>query len=232
MIEPMYLRAFSAILLLLIVALVTLSLAGKKSLNKSSAATQAKMPMITLELPEKLDDIKNSVGDLGDERRVLMLKALTSDSLLFIPSYTFFFLAMSWLLTQRRLSWALWVGIIAGVCGIGAAVFDYMENAHIQALLESGLAGTTQQMIDATRYVSLCKWVLSFIAIGLLSLLFLGRRDGIVLLGGLYGLTAIVGLSGIIYRPAIAWAFGLMGAGILFVILVFGIFAERFLQEL
>jgi hypothetical protein len=126
----------------------------------------------------------------------------------------------------------LWAGIIAGACGIGAAILDYMENAHIRALLETDLARTTQRMIDSTRYVSSGKWALSFIAIGLLSSLFLWRRDWIVLLGCLYALTALVGVIGLIYRPAIGWAFGLMGAGVLFVIVVFGVFAPRFLQEL
>lgn len=232
MIEPIYLRTFAAIILLLVVAIVFLSLTGKKSEVKAPDGNKSKRPMMALELPEKLDDIKDNVGDVGDERRAAMLKALALDALLFIPSYTFFFLAMSWLLTQRRFSWALWLGIIAGACGIGAAILDYMENAHIRALLETDLARTTQQMIDSTRYVSLGKWVLSFIAIGLLSSLFLWRRDWIVLLGGLYALTAIVGLIGLIYRPAIGWAFGLMGAGTLFVIVVFGVFAGRFLQEL
>ena len=187
--------------------------------------------MLALELPETLDDIRNNVGEMGDPRRASMLKALSLDSLLFIPSYTFFFLAMSWLLTQRNFSGALWLGIIAGACGIGAAIFDYMENAHIRALLETGLTQTTQPMIDSTRYVSLCKWALSFIALGLLSTLFWWRRDLIVLLGGLYAVTAIVGLIGLIYRPAIGWAFAPMLAGTFFVSIVFGIFAKSFLQE-
>ena len=232
MIEPIYLRAFGAILLFMVVAIVVISLTGKKSETKAPDDAKSKRPMMALELPEKLDDIRNNVGDLGDERRAPMLKALALDALLFIPSYTFFFLAMSWLLTQRRFSWALWAGIIAGACGIGAAILDYMENAHIRALLETDLARTTQRMIDSTRYVSSGKWALSFIAIGLLSSLFLWRRDWIVLPGWLYALTAIVGLIGLIYRPAIGWAFGLMGAGVLFVIVVFGVFAPRFLQEL
>lgn len=232
MIEPVYLRAFAAILLLLVVALVILSLAGEKSRPQAPDGTKYQMSMMPLELPEKLDDIRNSVGDLGDARRTFMLKKLTLDSLFFIPSYTFFFLGMSWLLTQRRFSWALWLGMIAGACGIGAAILDYMENAHIRTFLEKGLAQTTQQMIDSARYVSLCKWALSFIAIGLLSTLFLWRRDWIILPGGLFALTAIIGLSGLIYRPAIGWAFALMGAGTFLVILVFGVFAARFLPEL
>lgn len=232
MIEPIYLRAFGAILLLLIVAVVALSSAGEKSAPEAAGRAKSKRPMMALELPEKLSDIENAVGDLGDGRRALMRKALAQDSLLFIPSYTFFFLAMSWLLTQRRFSWALWLGIIAGACGLGAALLDYMENAHIRALLETGLARTTPQMIDGTRYVSLCKWALSFITVGLLSSLFLWRRDGIVLLGGLYALTAVVGLIGLIYRPAIGWAFGLMVVGASLVIVVFVIFAGRFVQEL
>ncbi|HEY0405617.1 MAG TPA: hypothetical protein VGC89_07805 [Pyrinomonadaceae bacterium] len=233
MIEPIYLRAFGAVILLLLAAIVALSLAGrKKSVAQSSDAGKSKMPMMALELPKNVNDIRDNVGDLGNARRAAMLRDLTPDSLLFIPSYTFFFLAMSWLLTQRRFSWALWLGIIAGACGIGAAVLDYMENANIRALLETGLAETTQQMIDSARHVSLCKWALSFITTGLLSTLFLWRRDAIVLLGFLYALTALVGLVGLIYRPAIGWAFGLMGLATLSVIIVFCVFAGRFLQEL
>jgi hypothetical protein len=232
MIEQIYLRAFAVIILLLVVALAITASVGKKEKAKAFANTKAKRPMLALELPEKLNDIKDTVGDLGDERRALMLKELTPDGLLFIPSYTFLFLALSWLLTQRRFSWALWLGILAGACAIGAAALDYMENARIRALLETGLAQTTQEMIDGTRSVSLGKWALSFIATGLLSSLFLWRRDAIVLLGGFYALTAIVGLTGLIYRPTIAWAFGLVLIGALLVIVVFGVLPSRFLQEL
>jgi hypothetical protein len=107
-----------------------------------------------------------------------------------------------------------------------------MEIANIRMLLETGLGQTTQQMIDSARHVSLVKWGFSFITIGLLSSLFLWRRDAILLLGALYALTALVGLVGLIYRPAIGWAFSLMGVGTVFVIIVFGVFAGRFLQEL
>jgi len=161
-----------------------------------------------------------------------MLKELTPDGLLFIPSYTFFFLGLSWLLTQRRFSWALLIGVLAGVCALGAAVLDYMENAHIRALLKTGPAETTQQMVDTARYVSLGKWALSFVLAGLLSALFLWRRDAFVVLGGLYVLAALVGMSGLIYRPALGPGFLLLGATGLCVALAFLVFPERFLQGL
>lgn len=231
MIEPIYLRVFAVVILLLVVAILVVASVGKKEKAEAFANTKVR-PMLTLELPEKPDDIKNAVGDLGDERRALMLKDLTPDGLLFIPSYTFFFLGMSWLLTQRRLSWALWLGILTGVCVIGMAALDYMENARIRAMLGTGLAQTTQQMVDGARYVSLGKWMLSFIVAGLLSTLFLWRKDALILLGGLYALAALVGLSGLIYRPAIGWAFLLMGVAALGVIIVFFFFPERFLEGL
>jgi hypothetical protein len=230
MIEPVYLRAFAVIILLLVATVLIVASLGKKEMDRAFAGI--KKPMMTLELPEKPDDVKNTVGDPGDERRALMLRALTPDGMLFIPSYTFLFLGLSWLLSQRRFSWALWAAVIAGLCAIGAAAFDYMENAHIRELLKTGPAETTQQMIDAARHVSLGKWALSFIATGLLSSLFLWRRDAVVVLGFLYALTAVVGLSGLIYRPAIGWAFGLMGLGSIFLILVFLVLPGKFLQGL
>jgi hypothetical protein len=230
MIEPVYLRAFAVIILLLVATIVVVASLGKKEMDQHF--DKGVKPMMRLELPEKPDDVKNTVGELHDEKRDVMLKALTPDGMLFIPSYTFLFLGLSWLLSQRRFSWAMWVAVIAGLCAIGAAAMDYMENANIRALLETGPAETTQQMIDAARHVSLGKWALSFIATGLLSSLFLWRRDAVAMLGFLYALTALVGLSGLIYRPAIGWAFSLMGIGTVLLVLVFLVLPGKFLQGL
>jgi hypothetical protein len=87
-------------------------------------------------------------------------------------------------------------------------------------------------MIDSARYISLGKWALSFVVAGLLSTLFLWRRDAIVILGGLYALAALVGLTGLIYRPAIGLAFLLMGIAALCVIAVFLFLPGRYLQGL
>jgi hypothetical protein len=122
--------------------------------------------------------------------------------------------------------------VLTGSCAIGAAALDYVENAHIRALLKTGPAETTQQMVDAARHVSLGKWALSFVVAGLLSTLFLWRRDAFVILGGLYALAALVGLSGIIYRPALSLGFLLMGVTALGVALVFLVFPGKFLQGL
>jgi len=231
MIEPIHLRVFAVVVLLLVAAIVVVVWLGSKEKAEAFAGNDGR-PMMTLELPGKPDDVRKTVGELEDKRRGLMLKELTPDGLLFIPSYTFFFLGMSWLLTQRRFSWALWLGILTGLCAIGAAALDYMENANIRALLQTAPAETTQQMIDSARYVSLGKWALSFIVAGLLSTLFLWRRDAVVVLGGLYALAALVGLIGLIYRPAITLAFLMMGVTALCVIAVFLFLPGRFLQGL
>lgn len=229
MIEPIYLRAFAVIILLLVAMIVLIASVAEK--EKKKAFADIKSPMMTLELPAKPDDIKNTVGDLGDERRALMLKELTPDGLIFIPSYTLFFLGMSWLLTQRG-SWAMWLGILAGVCAIGAAALDYMENANIRALLKTGPAETTQQMINFARNVSLGKWALSFVVAALLSTLFLWRKDFVIILGILYALAALVGLIGLAYRPLLGLGFLMMGAAALCVTVVFLFLPGKFLQGL
>ena len=230
MIEPIHLRVFAVVVLLLVAAIVVVVWRGRK--EQAEAFAGIKSPMMTLELPAEPADIKNTVGELGDKRRALMLRELTPDGLLFIPSYTFLFLGMSWLLTQRRLSWAMWVGILAGLCAIGTAALDYAENAHIRALLKTGPAETTQQMVDTARYVSMGKWGLSFVLAGLLSALFLWRRDVFVVFGVLYVLAALVGLVGLIYRPALGLGFLLLGATGLLVALAFIICPEKFLEGL
>ena len=191
-------------------------------------------PVLALELVKSRKEVEMILGD-GEETsskltRDMMKEDLKGDSYAFIPIYWLLFMAMSWLLAQRQPAWAKWAGIAAGICITGAAIFDYMENAGIAAVLNESIAGVTDQMALAIRKPSLVKWALIFITMALLASLF-WRRNWIMLLALAYLLIAIIGLVGLIYHPAIEWAFALIGIVIIAVALLFTFLPKQFLHE-
>lgn len=209
--EPVQLKFFGGLLLILLVLVGLAARLGPQE-PRPKAAPPFTKPVLSLELPRSADDVKTIVGDDGDERRAVMRAGLVHDSLFFIPGYTFFFLGASWLLSQRT-HWHgfVWLGFAAGLCALGAAVCDYVENQHMLALLNAPLAQVraTQSMVDHTRYFSLAKWGLSFVTLLLLSALFLWKRHWYVqAVGVLYLLTALVGLLGLFHNPLLEKALG------------------------
>lgn len=201
--DPVQLKFFGGLLLILLLLVGLAALVGTQEPQPKAGA------MLSLELPHSANDVEAIVGK-GQELRNVMRARLVHDSLFFIPGYTFFFLAASWLLSQRT-HWSgfIWLGLAAGLCALGVAVCDYVENRHILALLNAPLdqGRDTQSMVDQTRYFSLAKWALSFLTIGLLSALFLwGRPLYVQAVGVLYLLTALVGVMGLFHNPLLGKA--------------------------
>ena len=191
-------------------------------------------PVLALELVKSRDEVEMVLGDGEGESskitRNMMKEDLKGDSYVFIPIYWLLLITMSWLLTRRQFNWATWAGIAAGVSVTGAAIFDYLENAGIRAVLDKPIAEITDQMALAIRRPSLVKWALIFIAMGLLAAIF-WQRNWIMLLAVAYLLIAIIGLAGLIYHPAIEKAFALMGIIIIPVALLFTFWPKQFLRE-
>jgi hypothetical protein len=241
--QSIHLTILGIILLFLVIAIIVGSSLNPHKPPEQAQDKQKKPAPLALELPETVKDIQEAVGkDPRGWRRDAARYDLSLDSRLIIPSFTFLFLVMSWLLTQRRFSWALWVGLAAGVCAVGTAAFDYAENWHIRALLASPIEEITQQIIDHTRLFSLSKWALSFITSGLLSTLLLWRKDWIAALGIYYALislcgllAAVAGLLGWLHGPALAkiigGAFSFIGLGTLVMLVILTFFSQKFLQE-
>lgn len=196
----------------------------------NTRAGAARVRAIEVELPLDAEGVRRSVGDADDPRRKTLLANQALDSLLFIPSYTFLFLALSWLLSQRSLPSASWLGVAAGACAFAAAACDYLENARMNSLLSAPLKELSQGLIDSTRHASLAKWAFCFVTSLLLSSLFLWRRDWLVIIGAVLALASCVGLLGCVagllgslYRPLISYTFyvvmlGDLGACLLFLI--------------
>jgi hypothetical protein len=226
-------RTFGWILIVLIGLAVYARLA-KKEYPERTLPGGTKNPVIALELVKSKDEIKMTLGEDGDESsetmRGMLRKDVKGDSFVFIPLYWALIMAMSWLLTRRQIDGAFWMGIVAGACITGAAIFDYMENSGMSTALDTSIARTTDQMAAAIRNPSLAKWALIFIAMGLLSALF-WRQNWIVAIAVIYLLIGIIGMIGLIYHQAIEWAFTLMAVSMILVALLFAFWPKQFLDR-
>jgi hypothetical protein len=191
-------------------------------------------PMLALELVRSQAEVEEVLGKDTDESNIVMRNMLKEDlkgdSYAFIPTYWLLFVAMSWLLAHRHWDWAMWMGIAAGACITGAAIFDYLENSRMSAVLETSISNTNKEMALAISTASLIKWGLIFLATALLSALF-WRHNWIGLITILYILSAVVGFAGLIHRPAIEWSSYLTAIATILVAVIFSGFPEKFLRD-
>jgi len=122
----------------------------------------------------------------------------------FIASYAGLFFTLALLLNSLG-AWNKIAGVAAGICGLAAAGFDVRENLAILRILDVRLGETTPPMMNAIRSASAAKWVLSAVALALLSSYFLRdkrwlrRIIGALLMAGallqVYGLVDNVWLA-------------------------------------
>lgn len=170
--------------------------------------------VLAMEMVRSRCDVEAIVGDVSHANRGVMRGSLKVDTYGFIPVYWLLYVLLGLVLIRRGSHWAMWVGAAAIVCGTGAALFDLAENHRILNLLNLPLSVTTDEMAHAVRKVSLLKWALAFITIGLLSsILFSLNRSPHWLLatpgpiaGVLLIAAAILGLFGLRSNYLLEWA--------------------------
>jgi patatin-related protein len=136
----------------------------------------------------------------------------------FIGLYTVVFLMFSWWLARRRFAAAAGVAIVAALLSIATAGFDILENVRLYAVLDSIMPDAS--MLSKLRFATVLKWIFCFGTTGVLSVLFLSRRDRGYLLGLALLLVSIVGVLGLFYNPLLEAAF--LGLGL--VVFLIGLF--------
>lgn len=155
------------------------------------------MPVLAMEFVETDAELHAIIGPPGtreakflDGRRWLTTGIRFDYG--FIALYWLLFVLMAGVLARRDGPW-MWLGAAAALAITGAAVFDAVENVRMTRVIESArLAG-----IDVA-FAGFAKWLLSFVAIGLLSFVFLAQRGWIPLIGVLCVAIAGVGLAGLV----------------------------------
>jgi len=189
-------------------------------------------PIIAVELVQTATDFEAIVGSGSEDRRRLwMIASLWPDNFVTIPTYWLVLIVTAWLVVRSRLRAASSFGIAAAVCATAAALFDFMENRAMRSALVAATGDLTQEMVNNIRQASLCKWGLLSVSIGLLSSLFIARKDWLTVVGALYLVTALVGLLGLYHHPALEWMVIPVALGFIGVALTFTLSPAKVLGE-
>ena len=165
--------------------------------------------VLAMEMARSMQEVKMIVGEPGHSDRSEMLEQQYMD-FVFIAAYWLEFSLISVLLGQRSFRFAKALGLCAGLCATLAALLDVRENLAILKVLSASPTQENNPLVLAVRHAAVPKWTLLFVAMILLSLVFLGRRhwrlmSGLPFLGTglLFIITGSIGLIGLTTREAL-----------------------------
>lgn len=220
------------------VVVIALYMSRVAQFQRKSLPRGFRSPVLAIQLVHSRADIAAIVGDQGDPDRRQMRRQQQLDHLL-ITAYWAAFVVMSVVLVQRSFPGAQYLGILAGLCATGAALSDVQENQAVLRVLAVPLVQTDESMVDVIRQAATRKWLLLFVAMALLSLVCIGRRDWataygtLCLLSGLsFLLAAIIGLVGLWQNALLEYCVVPMGLGLLTLAFALGMFPAKFVEGL
>ncbi|HHT9138943.1 MAG TPA: hypothetical protein ACFYEK_17075 [Candidatus Wunengus sp. YC60] len=188
-------------------------------------------PIVASQLASSSKEFVRIVGDTQDPQPHDSAESLVADYV-FIAVYWSLLINMAVLLTRRNFLATFWLGMAAGICITATALFDIFENIHTSHMIPLTFANNNDNHLPLKiHYSSLAKCILIFVTTTLLSPLFLWRNDWIVWVSKLFILATGIGLSGLLYNPAIEWASSLMGVCIILIAGLFTCCSEEFLTK-
>jgi hypothetical protein len=160
-------------------------------------------PVLAMQMARSMQEVEMIVGEPGHSDRSEMRDQQYMD-FAFIAAYWLEFSLISVLLGRRSFRFAKALGLCAGLCATLAALLDVRENLAILKVLSASPTPENDPLVHAVRHAAVPKWALLFVAMILLSFVFLGRRDwrlmsGLPFLGTglLFMLTGSIGLIGL-----------------------------------
>lgn len=162
------------------------------------------LPMVALELVENEEEVERVMDELGEQK----IRSNLNADYVFIGIYTLALLRLGFWLFRRDMPRARPLGLLLGLCTLGAASFDVVENARTSAMLDD----TSRTVIDGVRHAALAKWALFFAATGVLAAVFLPRKGWGLVAGGFCLAISVLGALGLVWqRSLIEYAFILVG---------------------
>lgn len=184
--------------------------------------------MLAMEFISSADDIKAIVGAPGHPNRVTMRRKIAVDNV-WIGCYALLFVFVSILLGTRQFPSAMYLAMVAALCGIAAAGFDLIENRGIIRALELAEDATTSDALSSIREAALLKWALVFVSMAILAITFFGRDGWLSFIGYCFATTALVGVVGLWRNPLLGLSSLPMAVGLLLLTAQALWRAERFL---
>ena len=187
-----------------------------------------KKPVMAMEFVQNVDQVGVILDQKEKKNREVMRKEIHVD-FIWIACYGLLFVAVSILLAQRDHPWSVYLALVAGVCGVGAAGFDVVENLGILRVLNA--PAPTQQMVNDIRDAALLKWTLCFVSMALLATAFYGLGRRVAWIGYAFTATSIVGFIGLWHKPWIGLMALPMLIGLLLLCIMSFTGAEKFLEK-
>jgi hypothetical protein len=199
---PPQLQRWAGYLAVLTLAMIAILLGRPSFSNGSRPVRGISSPVLAMEVARNVAEVDAILSDSPSaDREAMRIKQYADFG--FISGYACLFVVTGILLIPQGRT----IAILAVVLGVLAAIFDVVENLGILRVVNTDLEHTTQAMIDAVRYPSLAKWTLASLALGLLAILFLRiKRAGPRIVGTLYLIAALLGLSGLYENVFLEWS--------------------------
>jgi hypothetical protein len=207
----------AGVLALLCVAILVLTQLRPSFTNASRPQNGIPDPVLSLQMAHNVEQVDAVLGEAPSPDREVM-RTKQYEDFGFIAGYAALYIVLS-ILLARSYPHARSIAVLAAISGIATAALDVTENFAILRIVDTSLTAITQSMIDAMHRISLLKWALGFIALGLLSPYFLWERRGGRFriargIGVLYAAAAILGLYSIYNHSLLPFAAGLILLGL------------------
>jgi len=160
------------------------------------------------------EDVKKVLGSDVSRNVNVMKRSLTVD-FFFIGCYALLYLSISRLLMKRNCPWARYLGIVAMVAGLAAAVADVRENRAILKVL-SEVPSYTQDAVNPIIQAALLKWTFTYVTIALLAIAFQDLESRLARWISIsFIVTAVVGFAGLWKHPLFILSFIPLAIGLL-----------------
>jgi hypothetical protein len=170
--------------------------------------------VLAMEFVRTGGDMEVIVGPQGHANRATMQRKIEID-FLWIGCYTLLFVLVAVLLGTRPFPSSIYLAFLAAACGLLAAGFDVVENRGLLHALELTKDEATAETLRGIREAAILKWTLSYVAMGLLAVTFLGKDLGVSLVGYCFAATAIIGFIGLWHYPLIGMSIPPLALGLL-----------------
>lgn len=184
--------------------------------------------MLAMEFVRSADDLEAIVGAPGHPNRTTMRRKIEIDNV-WIGCYALLFVLVSILLGAQHFPSAVYLAVVAALCGFTAAGFDIIENRAIFRALGLAESAATSEALPLIREAALLKWAFVFISMAILAISFFGREGWVSLIGYCFATTALIGFIGLWRNPLLGISSLPMAIGLLLLAVQALWRADRFL---
>jgi hypothetical protein len=159
--------------------------------------------VVAMEFVSSTANIDRILGPDVSHNRQVMETVLMID-FVWIICYALLYISISVLLMGRNCPWARYLGFLALLAGVAAAVFDFLENVKIIQAMNY----YEQSLVNSVNDAALLKWTFGFVAIALLAIAFQDLESRLAYWISIsFIVAAVVGFAGLWNHQVLALAF-------------------------